>query len=275
MSNDDSNVELEENKIVNLNYDHGKIISNFRENNNNIGCSAIITGYDGTKGYKLCNGSETNPPLLSEVLSELSKVPERKEIPLYSTYTYINLRKIKSGKKCLTNIQGFDIENNEAALKNYINQAKNKLSDLRVFASMDASFQNEDNTVLDPECMITMGGGNVEADNILNKNIYPQAETSETVEVNCYLPDLGDFTFEKCKYDENNQTIDNGQPIFNCRTYMYDENNTLVYTDKEGACENQSSTEPFTNLKSSKKSKQRKSEEHFEFNKNLKCKHRY
>jgi hypothetical protein len=187
MSNDDSNVELKENEIVNLSNNRGKIISNFMENNNNIGCSAIITGYDGTKGYKLCNGSETNPPLLSEVLSELSKVkdPERKEIPLYSAYTYMNLRKIKSGNKCLTNIQGYDIQNNKDDLRNHKDQAKlnlknqanNKLSDGRVFASMDASFQNEDSMVFDPECMITMDGGNVEADNILNNNIYPQAET--------------------------------------------------------------------------------------------------
>jgi len=74
-----------------------------------------------------------------------------------------------------------------------------------------------------------------------------------------------------------------------CYRYVYlkkDNNNQLVIDPNtavtfNGECDTNVTAEQivngeaFTNVKSSKKFKQRKSEEHFESNKNLKCKHRY
>ena len=101
------------------------------------------------------------------------------------------------------------------------------------------------------------GGGS--STNKKPETIYYCAETVD-----------GDYVFKegKCMTDDTGNTI--GEPVIICRSYMYDDNNNEVLNDEAGAC-----PEPFTNLKSSKKYKQRKSEEHFESNKNLKCKHKY
>jgi hypothetical protein len=66
----------------------------------------------------------------------------------------------------------------------------------------------------------------------------------------------------KCMTNNSGETI--GKTLAVCRSFMYDNNNNEVSNDKPGEC-----PEKFTNLKSLK------FEEHFESNKNLKCKHSY
>lgn len=102
----------------------------------------------------------------------------------------------------------------------------------------------------------------------IDKNMFPN-RIEDTPKDNYVFLSVKETPTGKCyRYVNLNKdmTADSNEPplfVGDCGDDIYLDHNTIL------------NGEAFTNVKSSKKFKQRKSEEHFESNKNLKCKHRY